>query len=50
MTENRLAKHKVNFASVKDVTIGELFGTETISVTDMIKKLWDFIKARGLRS
>lgn len=47
--KGKLNSLKISFEPVKDTTLGELFGTKPIGATDMVKKLWDFIKKQGLR-
>ncbi len=38
----------VSFASVKDTTVGEVFGTSAIAPSEMTKKLWVFVKRKNL--
>ncbi len=38
----------VGFASVKDTTVGEVFGTSPIAPSEMTKKLWAFVKRKNL--
>ena len=40
--------YTVSFASVKDMTLGEVFGTAAITPSEMTKKLWAFVKRKGL--
>jgi len=42
--------YKVNFSSVSDMTLGEVFGTSDIVPSQMTKKIWDVIKRKGLAS
>ena len=44
MPRGGLAKMKVSFKSVANKTLGEIFGTSGIPVTQMTKKLWVIIK------
>ncbi len=44
-----LKKLLVSFSSVKDMTLGELYGTEPIPVTELTKRIWALIKSKGLR-
>jgi len=44
-----LKKIKINMEPVKDMKLSEVFGTESIPVTEMIKKLWILIKEKDLR-
>jgi len=40
--------YTISFASVKDATLGEVFGTGAITPSDMTKKLWVFVKKKNL--
>ncbi|MFA5247580.1 MAG: hypothetical protein WC408_06870 [Candidatus Micrarchaeia archaeon] len=40
--------YTISFASVKDATLGEVFGTGALTPSDMTKKLWVFVKKKGL--
>ena len=40
--------YTVSFGSVKDMTLGEVFGTGAITPSDMTKRLWAVIKRKGL--
>ena len=40
--------YTISFASVKDATLGEVFGSGAITPSDMTKKLWVFVKKKGL--
>ncbi len=40
---------KINFTKVKDMTLGDLYGTEPIPVSDLNKLLWRLIKKENLR-
>jgi hypothetical protein len=40
--------YTISFASVKDATVGEVFGTSAITPSDMTKKIWTFVKKKGL--
>ncbi len=42
--------YTVNFSSVADMTLGEVFGTGNLLPSQMTKKLWDLIKKKGLAS
>lgn len=44
-----LKQIKINFARVKDMTLGELYGTEPIPISDLNKLLWRLIKKENLR-
>ena len=39
----------VNLESIKDMTIGEIFGMGIISVPEFNKKFWQLIKERNLK-
>jgi len=38
----------VSFKTVKDTTLGEVFGTKSISPMEMTKALWAFVKKNKL--
>lgn len=38
----------VNFGSVSDAKLGEVFGSGKLAPSEMTKKLWAFIKRKGL--
>ena len=40
---------KIDFTKVKDMTLGELYGTAPIPVSDLNKLLWRLIKKENLR-
>jgi len=40
--------YAINFSSVKDKTLGEVFGTSDMKPSEMTKKLWDFVKKNNL--
>jgi hypothetical protein len=40
--------YTISFASVKDATLGEVFGAGAITPSDMTKKLWVFVKKKNL--
>jgi hypothetical protein len=40
--------YTISFASVKDTTVGEVFGTSAITPSEMTKKVWVFVKKKGL--
>ena len=42
--------YQVNFASVKDMTVGEVFGTKPMTPSDMTKKIWVLVKGKKLSS
>ncbi len=39
----------MSFESVKDKTIGEVFGTEVQPITEVNKKLWQLVRDHNLR-
>ncbi|MCK4634526.1 MAG: hypothetical protein KAT37_01495 [Candidatus Aenigmarchaeota archaeon] len=40
--------YKINFSSVGNVTLSEVFGTGDMSPPEMTKKLWAFVKQNNL--
>jgi len=42
--------YTVSFAKVKDMTLGEVFGTGAVTPSEMTKRLWKVIKSKGLAS
>jgi len=40
--------YTISFASVRDATVGEVFGSGAITPSEMTKKLWAFVKRKGL--
>ena len=40
---------KINFAPVADVTVGQVFGIQPLSPTEITAKIWAFIKKEGLK-
>ena len=40
--------YTISFAKVKDMTLGEVFGTGHITPSEMTKKIWRVIKSKGL--
>lgn len=40
---------EISFEKVKDKTLGEVFGTGIIAVTEVSKKIWAVIKENQLR-
>ena len=45
-----LSKIKVSFKSVKDMTLGQVYGTAPLPITHLSKKIWALIKKKGLRA
>jgi len=50
MARKPFGGYTVNFSSVSDMTLGEVFGTGSITPSQMTKKIWDVIKRKGLAS
>ncbi|MBI5228706.1 hypothetical protein HY991_01250 [Candidatus Micrarchaeota archaeon] len=48
MAKKAFGGYTISFASVKDATVGEVFGTGAVTPSEMTKKLWVFIKRKGL--
>ncbi len=42
--------YSISFKSVADSTLSEVFGTGSVTPSEMTKKLWVFIKRKGLSS
>lgn len=42
--------YTISFKSAADVTLGEVFGSAPVTPSDMTKKLWTFVKRKGLSS
>ena len=40
--------YTVCFAKVKDMTLGEVFGTAPITPSEMTKRVWKVVKSKGL--
>ena len=38
--------YTISFASVRDATVGEVFGSGAITPSEMTKKLWAFVKRK----
>lgn len=48
MARKPFGGYTISFAGAKDSTLGEVFGTAPITPSDMTKKIWAFIKRKGL--
>ena len=48
MVRKPFGGYTISFASVKDSTLGEVFGTSPITPSEMTKKVWAFVKRKGL--
>ena len=44
-----LSSIKIDFSKVANMTLGELYGTDPVAVTQLTKKLWELIKEKELR-
>ncbi|MFH0713367.1 MAG: hypothetical protein V1722_02285 [Candidatus Micrarchaeota archaeon] len=42
--------YSISFKAVSDATLSEVFGTGALTPSEMTKKLWVFIKKKGLSS
>ena len=40
--------YTVNFSSVSDMTLGEVFGTKPITPSEMTKAIWKVVKGKKL--
>ncbi len=45
-----LAGYMIDFTPVKDMTLGQMFGTKPVPVTQLMKKLWEIIKSKDLKA
>ena len=48
MAKKPFGGYTVSFAAVKDMTLGEVFGTGAITPSEMTKRLWVVVKKKGL--
>ncbi len=48
MAKKAFGGYTISFKSVSDATLGEVFGTGGLTPSEMTKKLWVFIKRKGL--
>jgi len=48
MAKAAFGGYHINFAKVKDMTLGEVFGTGDIAPSEMTKKLWRVVKGKNL--
>ena len=48
MVRKPFGGYTVSFASVKEMTLGEVFGTSPLTPAEMTKRLWVVIKKKGL--
>jgi len=48
MAKKPFGGYHVNFTKVKDMTLGEVFGTSDMGPSDMTKKLWKVVKGKNL--
>jgi chromatin remodeling complex protein RSC6 len=42
--------YTINFSSVSNVTLGQVFGSGKVTPSEMTKKIWAFVKAKKLSS
>jgi len=49
MRGNGLNKVFIDFSSVKDMTLKELYGEQPIPITQLTKKLWGLIHEKSLQ-
>lgn len=47
---NGLKKVFLDFSKVKNMTLGELYGTTPVPITELTKRLWALIKEKNLRA
>ncbi len=40
--------YQVDFSPVKEMTVGEVFGTKAMTPSDMTKKIWALVKGKKL--
>lgn len=50
MARKPFGGYSISFKSVSDSTLGEVFGSGGLTPSEMTKKLWAFIKRKGLSS
>lgn len=48
MRGNGLNKVFIDFSSVKDMTLGQIYGDQPVPITKLTKALWALIKEKGL--
>ncbi len=48
MAKKAFGGYHISFAKVKDMTLGEVFGTGDIAPSEMTKRLWKVVKSRNL--
>lgn len=48
MAKKPFGGYTISFAKVKNATLDEVFGTGSITPSEMTKKLWIFVKKKGL--
>ena len=48
MARKPFGGYTISFAKVKDMTLGEAFGTGAITPSEMTKRIWKVIKSKGL--
>jgi len=50
MARKPFGGYTVSFAKVKEMTLGEVFGTGAITPSEMTKRIWKVIKGHKLAS
>jgi hypothetical protein len=48
MARKPFGGYTISFAKVKDMTLGEAFGTGHITPSEMTKKIWKVVKGHNL--
>jgi len=48
MAKKPFGGYTISFARVKDDTLGDVFGAGAVTPSEMTKKLWVYIKRKGL--
>ncbi len=48
MAKKPFGGYTISFKAVADATLGEVFGSGAITPSEMTKKLWVFVKKKGL--
>ena len=46
---NGLKKIKIDFSTVADMKLSEVYGTEPIPASDLAKRIWALIREKGLK-
>lgn len=48
MAKKPFGGYTISFGSVKNDTLGDVFGSGAVTPSEMTKKLWAYIKRKGL--